>query len=371
MLRHLLEEVSLNKEIDTLREFLSKETPFTLAPQFANLPTLDKEACLITTTGSTGVPKGVILGREAIKRSVALSASVTKSGRQKSWLLSLPLKHISGLGIFFRTYFDGSTLLLPESLKNESIFAAIRAKEPTHLSLSPYQLYLLLNDSQYKPVIEVLKSAEVVLLGGAPSSPTILRKAHELQLPIFIAYGMTETIGHIVLGSIKERVIREDGALGKPMPEVEITVNDYGSLVINSPTLFLGYQAYDGEITSREKIFCSTDLGEVSDDGYVFFLGRNDSIINSGGVKIIPARIIAAALKIGGVSDAVVIKKSDPSFGEIPVLWCESKEGISVDVIKKLLRESLPRYEVPQIIFVIKAFPRFENGKVKLSEFTA
>lgn len=296
---------------------------------------------IVATSGSTGVPKLALLSLSSLLASARTSAPACALTRHDRWQLSLPLFHVGGLGILFRSLVTGSSISLTRSDD------AIAEAATTHLSLVPTQLYRLLRDANRR---EVLRQKRCLMLGGAPIGTRLLREAIEMELPVMTTYGLTEMGSVVTLAS--KPVILEDGtvSLGRPLPGREIRLSSDGEVLTRGETLFKGYITTDGLLlpTNEEGWFATGDLGEMLSDGTLAIIGRKDTQFVSGGENIHPEIIENALTSLPGIIAACVVPMPDAEFGNRPFAFVVS-QGASLDLneIREGLRPLIPSFALP------------------------
>jgi O-succinylbenzoic acid--CoA ligase len=296
---------------------------------------------IVATSGSTGVPKLALLSLSSLLASARTSAPACALTRHDRWQLSLPLFHVGGLGILFRSLVTGSSISLTRS--DDGIADAAT----THLSLVPTQLYRLLREANYR---EALRQKRCVMLGGAPIGTRVLREAIEVGIPVMTTYGLTEMGSVVTLASTP--VILEDGtvSLGRPLPGREIRLSSDGEVLTRGETLFQGYITTDALSLrcDEEGWFATGDLGEILSDGTLAIIGRKDAQFVSGGENIHPEMIENALTSLPGIIAACVVPMPNAEFGHRPFAFVVS-QGASLDLneIREALRPLIPSFALP------------------------
>jgi len=191
-------------------------------------------AVVVTTSGSTGVPKSVILSRSALTAGAMATAARLGEG---AWLLALPASYVAGLQVLVRAIVSGrepavlSGAFTPQNFAAASLtMASSRGGErvPTYTSLVPAQLSKLLDAAEHDTTVAAaLRSFEAILVGGQALPPTVLARAQQAGARIVRTYGSTETSGGCVYD-------------GVPLDGVDVRIVD-GEVQITGPTLADGY----------------------------------------------------------------------------------------------------------------------------------
>lgn len=351
-------------------ESLFNQSGDTQSPHELDSLPADRESVVIFTSGSSGHTKGIKLSSGNFHASASASNRITKLGVGDSWLVSLPLYHLGGLGILFRTLYAGATSHFIPSFNDELLAQHINAFPITHLSLVPTQLELLLARTEL-PVIKRLKA---ILLAGAPSSERLLARIAEDELPVLSAYGMTETTAHCCCMRLADPIERVH-SVGKAFDNTEIEIVDEQDLALPSgsvgeirfrgPTVCLGYLNSEQKLPLQKGWLYSGDLGKFDEDGYLYIVGRKDDMFISGGENIHPGEIEQAALRHQDVHAAAVIAIPHPTWGKRPILFVEPKvsQELAEEDVLNYLRQELARIKVPDRCLVLEKMPLTAIGK--------
>jgi O-succinylbenzoic acid--CoA ligase len=312
---------------------------------YAHSVHLDQLATFLFTSGSSG-PSKIACHRLANHYYNAMGAIAPLQLEVSSrWLLSLPLFHVSGIGILFRCFLRGATVVLA----NLTSFETISQFKISHISLVPTQLYRLLKEPP--ELIETMKQTlKCILLGGAPIPPSLLDSAYKFALPIVITYGMTEMSSIITLSNLNAR----EGC-GRAVLYRNLKIEKDQEIWVGGKTLFNGY--WDAARETIVKVnqndwFPTKDLGRFTEDQQLEVLGRKDRLFISGGENIQPEDIERALCSLAGIRQASVLPIADSEFGQRPIAFIDGDaDDYSVDSIREKLRDILPRFMHPIRIF--------------------
>ncbi|WP_332406206.1 o-succinylbenzoate--CoA ligase [Vibrio metschnikovii] len=269
---------------------------------------LDNLATLIFTSGSMGVPKAVAhTHRQHFASAEGLLARFAFS-EQDTWLLSLPLYHVSGLAILYRWLAVGGCLKLGTGQLLEDI------QQVSHASLVVTQLQRLLASQQ--PL-----SLSHVLLGGSHIPLTLAQQAAQQGIETWIGYGMTEAAS-----TVSAKPVDETASAGQVLPKRQVKVVDR-RIWIAGETLASGYyqQGILTPLTNQDGWFDSGDLGAWYGDE-LCIIGRADNLFISGGENIHCEEIETVLARHPQIELAVVVPVQDAEFGarSIAVLRCHS-----------------------------------------------
>jgi O-succinylbenzoic acid--CoA ligase len=328
------------------------------------------EMTVTFTSGSSGKPKGVILTYVNHYFNALGSNENIPLQSGDCWLLSLPLYHVGGISILFRSALAGSSAHIMRRFDAAAANVLIDSGVVTHLSLVPTMLTTLLQHRDYRPLPATFKA---ILLGGAPVPTSLIERARELKLLLLTSYGLTETGSQVCTLGPQDSPEKLNTS-GRPLKYRELRILDVnglhasadavGEIAVRGEVLFKGYLG--GEILDPDSWFHTGDMGTLDSDGYLTVCGRKDDMLISGGENIFPREIEAQVESFPGVLDCAVIGVPDTKWGERPVLFVETAASAdcNLDELKRHLRERLARMKVPDTIIVTDKLPRIGIGKI-------
>ncbi|MCX7798179.1 MAG: o-succinylbenzoate--CoA ligase [Melioribacter sp.] len=329
---------------------------------------LNNEALIMFTSGSTGMPKAVVHTFESIMESVIALDSLVYLTKADIWLASLPFYHIGGFMIICRSLITGSTLVIPDSIKHESIKSSLLDYMPSHASFVSTTLYKLLEDNFIPP-----RNLKYVFLGGGPIDSTLYKKAIDLGWNVIKVYGSTETCSMVTALSINDYKEKID-SVGKPLKNVQLKIVDVngnnlpplqkGEIAIKSKTLMKKYYGIEEYKKTKDEFFLTGDIGWIDDDGFLFIESRKDNIIITGGENVNVTEVENAIRKLDFIEDVYVFPEKDLLWGQAISAAVVLAKKVEIDQIKKLLREFLPSFKIPKNFYFITEIPRNELGKV-------
>jgi O-succinylbenzoic acid--CoA ligase len=302
---------------------------------------------IIFTSGSSQEPKAVVHTYGNHYYSALGSNSNIRLGAGDCWLLCLPLHHVSGLAILFRTALAGAAVRIPEPGK--TLGETIRIYKPSHISLVAAQLIELLSDEQTVPVLTGMKA---ILLGGGPIPPDLVTEAKRRKLPVHISYGSTEMASQITT-TPPQASMEELQCSGRILPHRELMIDKNGEIKVRGKSLCVGYWR-NGKIipvVEPDGWFSTGDIGLLDAQNNLRALGRKDRMFISGGENIYPEEIELAVFRTGLVNRVCVVAVSDPKYGRRPAAFIQMKVEPEVKSIdwKKLLHNDLPAFKIPVV----------------------
>ena len=278
----------------------------------------DDTAVMVTTSGSSGDPVGVLLGASQIRAAAAASHSRLASGRGR-WVVAVPVTAVGGLMALARAIdaglepvawpgVGGAMPFTPDSfLPTAAEALALSASDgaPAYVALVPTQVARLAGSPQ---ALDALASFSQVVVGAAALPAALRAVVERAGVRVVSAYGASETCGGVVYD-------------GVPLPGVTVSLDPDGLIQVGGDTIALGYRAQPA-LTAETFVdgrFLTADLGAL-DEGVLRVLGRADDLIKVGGQKVSLAAIADVVRAVEGVVDASVLAVDDDEWGQRPVI---------------------------------------------------
>jgi O-succinylbenzoic acid--CoA ligase len=310
---------------------------------------IDRPATIVFSPGSTGEPKGVLHSLGNHLYSAAGSNENVPISPGDSWLLSLPIHHVSGLQVLFRAFLGGGSVTVPKP--EASIEESILIPGVSHVSLVYTQLSRLLKNPA---AVERMRNLKAILVGGSAIPDQIMERSYQLDLPVYKSYGSTEMASQITTTGKGDRLERLLSS-GRLLKHRSLSIAGDGEILVRGETLFQGYLHGNRLDKARDRNgwFHTGDIGLLDDAGYLTVLGRKDNMFISGGENIHPEEIEQALLNTKNVENAVVVPVEDEKFGMRPAAFIKSELPTFPDEIylRKILKESLPKFKIPDYFF--------------------
>jgi acyl-CoA synthetase (AMP-forming)/AMP-acid ligase II len=341
----------------------------------------DGDAMILYTSGTTGVPKGVLHSHHALALNAVEMSDFISLGPQDRLFLNIPFYYSNSISHLLMSLFKGSCIcatfgfLFGDALlKKVAAFKAtgfggvpahyVRIADAIEDGADTPELRFLMNSGDHLP-INVLKT----LLGAFPSSE------------FYCVYGISECAPRVCCLP-PDKVTEKMGSVGRPLPSTEIEIidengaparaGDIGEVYVRSACLMKEYFRAP-EVTAEsmtENGFKTGDLGYVDEDGDLFLTGRNDAVFKSGGEKV-SCRLIEETLRDSELfretlEDVVVLAIEDHFLGKVPCVYYVAKTDADFDqrAVRRYLSAKLPRSHVPSEFVALNEIQRSASGKV-------
>jgi amino acid adenylation domain-containing protein len=341
------------------------------------------------TSGSTGLPKGVIITHAnlwSVTEAVVGYLGIVPGDRIASLL---PFSFVYGFNQVLCAVGTGATLVIERSPLPQQLVATLATKGVTVLAAVPPLWQQLLNVAAFRS--RPLPGLRIVTNAGGHLPPSAVRQIREAQphAALFLMYGLTEVLRSTYLPP--EEVDRRPDSIGRAIPGAEVLVlnedlqpcglGEVGELVHRGPTVTLGYWN-DPEATARvyrpnplrptgapdaERVVFSGDLVRRDEQGFLYFVGRRDRMIKTLGYRISPDEIANVVSASGEVVECVVAAEADAERGQRVVAFVVMSPAGSLDRLKRYCAAELPRYMQPSRFDVREALPRLVSGKHDLA----
>lgn len=302
-----------------------------------------EDATIIFTSGSSSLPKAVLHTYSNYYYSALSSNENIRVQINDRWLLSLPLHHIGGLSIVFRTLLAGGTLVGYD--RTVPLENTININKVTHVSVVSTQLRRILHSPQK------LKSLKAVLVGGGMVPDDLITKAVELNIPIYKTYGMSEMSSQVTTTS-QDAAQEELLTSGKILKYRKIHIADDNEILVKGEVLCKRYVNAEIPI-DKDGWFHTGDIGSFDSSENLIVLGRKDRMFISGGENIYPEPIEKIIMGMDTIVKSCIVSKKSDEYGEVGVLFYKTEDGIEISItqLKKFLQDKIHLYEIPKELY--------------------
>ncbi|PPJ33759.1 AMP-dependent synthetase [Nocardia nova] len=350
------------------------DLPFTARP--------DDIACLVYTSGTTGNPKGCIIGQRELHASAHILNGELRTGSTDRVLLTMPMFHIGAMAIGLALHARGGTAVLHRKFEPRAVLDAIAADNVTTLHLAPTMLQGVLDAAIGDA--DALLPVKTVVYSAAPITTTTLAAAMRAmpQAGFLNLYGQTEVITaglprelHFGAENSVQRRLR---SVGHPFPQTRVRIIDEagndcptgqpGEVIVASPTAFRGY--WNNSQATAQTLrdgWCHTgDVGFLDEEGLLHLVDRKKDIIISGGENIYSLEVEDTLSSHPTVARCAVIGVPDQQWGEAVWAIVEPADNAVVDSaqLRTFVGDQLARYKAPKTIVVVDALPILPTGKI-------
>jgi fatty-acyl-CoA synthase len=396
--------VALDDITDSVLHYESLIQQYAPAPLDPSALKDDETAELFYTSGSTGVPKGVMLSNRALYMHALAVAGVYTNPASVVDLHTIPLFHANGWGHAHASTMLGVTQVMVRRFDPGMVLGLIEQHRATDMCLVPTMANALLN----LPGVDQfdLSSMRQIVLGGAASSPPLIERLEKLfHCDVFAGYGLTESGPMISLAREKNatpyssdtdrwhrRAMTGWSFPGVSMRVVDQNMNDVpqdmksiGEIITSCDWLMTGYykdpegtaaaltgpKGEPGGVPGRPVWLHTGDMAVWDEEGFVLIVDRKKEIIISGGENISSLEIEKVIYAHPGVLECAVVAAPDTTWGEVPVAIVVKKPGNSVDEYALMghMAQSLSKFKLPRRVeFVEGPLPKTGTGKIKKIE---
>lgn len=305
---------------------------------------------VLTTSGSSGEPKGVMLSTSALVASAL--ATHERLGGPGQWLLPMQPYFVGGLQVLTRSVLAGYAPVVAGEHPTFAAGVMAMTGERQYTAMVPTQLARYLETDQDQ---DMLRRFNAIVIGGAAMPAELKAKARSAGVTAIPSYGMTETGSGCVYA-------------GEPLAGTSLRL-DNSRILIKGPTLFTGYRlqpALTAEVL-QDGWFRTQDRGELV-DGRLRVVGRVDDVVISGGVNVTLTAVQARLLEHPAVAEAVVLGAPDAEWGARVVAFVIPSGGgrgeLGLGELRDFVSEVLPRAWAPRQVVGLSELPMLASGKV-------
>ena len=330
---------------------------------------------IMYTSGTTGLPKGVMHSHLTALWSVITGNTTADVRYADRYLICLPLFHVGALNPLLSTFQKGGSAIIMAEFDPVKIWEVFAEERITVTLAVPAMLNFML--LTYDKENHDISSLRWVMSGAAPVPVSLIETYAAMGIEIHQVYGLTETCGPGCLISPDDALVRA-GSTGKAFFHTEVRVvdeqgNDCGSeesgeVLIRGPHIMLGYwnrPEATAEAIDADGWLKTGDIALLDADGFVYIQDRLKDMIISGGENVYPAEIENVIMSMDGVTEAAVIGVPSDKWGESPLaVVVKSDDDITAQQILEYCDGKLARFKLPRLVEFTDVIPRNPTGKV-------
>ncbi|MHA1571743.1 MAG: AMP-binding protein [Alphaproteobacteria bacterium] len=343
------------------------------------VPSLDEAGTpllMVYTSGTTGLPKGVVLTQDALLWNAINATHMHDLTSADHVLTALPMFHVGGLNIqTLPALHAGATVTLHRRFEPGLVLDALEKDQPSLTVLVPATIQALIDHRRWAATD--ISSLRLVATGSSIVPLPLIEALHRRDVPTILVYGSTET-APIAAYLRREDAARKIGTTGKAALHCDLRVVDEdggdvatgvpGEILVKGASVMKEY--WRDEVASAGALrggwYHTGDVGHFDDEGYLVFDERKTDLIVSGGENIYPAELELVLQEASFVAAAAVVGQPDRRWGEVPVAVIELRPGTSpskADVLA-LFGDRLARFKHPRDVLFVEQLPRSALGKI-------
>ncbi len=343
---------------------------------------------LMYTSGTTGVPKGVVHTHGSLIAGGCNTALAHELSLSDRGLCVLPLYHINAFCVsLMGALVSGSSLVMPDRFSVSRFWGQVRNQACTWFSVVPTHIsYLVHEAEQNGHRNEGLEQLRFGRSASAPLAPEVQQAFEDrFGIPIIETMGLTETAAQILSNPMHG--VRKIGSPGIPYGNEVIIADDQqrecareteGEVLVRGPNVMREYRKnpdVTAETITADGWLRTGDLGRMDADGYVFITGRLKELIIKGGENIAPREIDEALYAHSDVVEAAAFARDCTRYGQTVEAAVKLSDGsaVTTEALRELCRDRIGAFKTPDRIHVLPELPKGPSGKiqrVKLVELT-
>ncbi|MBW7864021.1 MAG: acyl--CoA ligase [Candidatus Hydrogenedentes bacterium] len=340
----------------------------------------EDDCLLMYTSGSSGVPKGVLHCNRSLLANVDQEAPLFGIGNDSRILLHFPINHVAAdVEIALCALHGGATIVLMDHFSPEDTLDTIEREGITVLGQVPLMYLLEFASPAFRP--ERLRGLKTLVWGGSAASPSLLEHLKIIGdlggAAVITGYGATEFGGFITVTDSDEQLL--PGMVGRVYDNCEIKIvgadrmevpaGTQGEIAVRGPVLMKGYlnkSQLTAEVMDGGGWFYTRDAGYLDEEGRLYICGRLSEMYKSGGENVHPSEVEAVLDAHPKVMFSAVVGMPDALYDEVGHAFVMPHPGeeLTVEELRLYCRDSLAAYKIPKGFTICPELPLLPNGKV-------
>ncbi len=328
---------------------------------------------IMYTSGTTGLPKGVMHTHGTTMWSMITGAATAEMRKGDRYLICLPLFHVGAMNPMMTTFYGGGTAVIMDQFDPTKIWELFGEERVDCTLAVPAMLQFML--LTYNPEVHDTSALRWVMSGASPVPANLIETYAGMGIEIHQVYGLTESGGPACLIG-PDDAIRLAGSTGKAFFHTDVKIvgedgaevapNHPGEVLVRGPHIMAGY--WNRPDATAEAIvdgwLRTGDIAVADEEGFVYIQDRVKDMIISGGENVYPAEIENVIVGVPGVKETAVIGIESPKWGESALaIVVKSDDSLTADAVLEACRAKLARFKQPVKVEFVDEIPRNPTGK--------
>ncbi|MFB6170837.1 MAG: class I adenylate-forming enzyme family protein [Haloarculaceae archaeon] len=348
------------------------------------VPTRLDQATLMYTSGTTGKPKGCVLTHDNVVQNSENSVYLAGFDYTDRFLLVTPLFHVAAFALFLNTFYVGGATHVMDEFVPQDVMGVVEQEAITGSFFVPTMSRALLGVEGFDDYD--ISAFQHYMTGAAPSGEELKRTIIErFDADLYEAFGQTEC-SPVTAMLLPDEALEKPDSIGRPVINVEVKVVDeddptreveqgeVGRAAYRGPTVFEGYynMPEKNDAVFEGEWFVSGDLVREGEEGFLYFVGRYDDMIISGGENIYPAEVEEVLHEHEAVDESAVVGVPDETWGERvkAAIVLEDGADLTEAAVVDYVKSRLAGYKQPREVVFLDELPKNPTGKVLKDELT-
>lgn len=327
---------------------------------------------ILYTSGSTGIPKGVLLSHDSQRWSLERGSKSSGDRSDAVYIVAAPMFHMNATISVKGAFYNGATIVLLPAFDAKTYANSIPEFGVTTLTSVPTMLALVARESDAQAGLD-FSSVTDVTMGSAPLTQALIDKVQSLfpKANISNSYGTTEG-GPSPFGAHPDGIPRPELSLGYPHAGTGAQLrdgdgSDQGVLYLKNPMQMNGYNNLPEKTAAAvvDGWYATGDVMRRDENGFFYFLGRADDMFNVGGENVWPGEVEKLLETMPGVNQACVVPAPHETKGMAPFAFVVSSPNVTLteDAVKKFSLENGPAHAHPRNVVFLKTIPLAGTNK--------